>query len=65
MANVPGLAHAALPSEECGRGGQAPIKLTNGREAHVTMHCSKAAKKKSKNSCATSLERSSNLYPEI
>ncbi len=27
-----------LPSEDVAEVGQAPVKLTNGREAHVTMH---------------------------
>jgi len=33
-----------LPSEDVAEVGQAPIKLTNGREAHVTMHVLEGSK---------------------
>ena len=33
-----------LPSEDVAEVGQAPVKLTNGREAHVTMHVLEGSK---------------------
>jgi hypothetical protein len=33
-----------LPSEDVAEVGEAPVKLTNGREAHVTMHVLEGSK---------------------
>jgi len=40
-----------LPSDEVVEVGEAPVKLKNGREAHVTMHVLEAARKRSKSNC--------------
>ena len=45
--------------------GQAPVKLTNGREAHVTMHTLEGSKDDIEKQLRTSLEAFFDLYPEI
>ena len=54
-----------LPSEDVIEVGQAPVKLTNGREAHVAMHVLKDSKEKIEKQLRTSLEAFFDLYPEI
>ena len=54
-----------LPSEEVAEVGQAPVKLTNGREAHVTMHVLEGSKEDIEKQLRTSLEAFFDLYPEI
>ena len=48
-----------LPSDEVSEVGQAPVKLTNGREAHVTMHVLEGSKEEIEKQLRTSLEASS------
>jgi len=54
-----------LPSEDVIEVGQAPVKLKNGREAHVTMHVLEGSKEEIEKQLRTSLEAFFDLYPEI
>lgn len=54
-----------LPSEDVLEVGQAPVKLANGREAHVTMHVLEGSKEEIEKQLRTSLEAFFDLYPEI
>jgi hypothetical protein len=54
-----------LPSEDVAEVGQAPVKLTNGHEAHVTMHVLEGSKEEIEKQLRTSLEAFFDLYPEI
>lgn len=54
-----------LPAEEIEEVGQAPVKLTNGREARVTMHVLEGSKEEIEKQLRTSLEAFFDLYPEI
>ncbi len=54
-----------LPSEDVAEVGQAPVKLTNGREAHVSMHVLEGSKEDIEKQLRTSLEAFFDLYPEI
>ena len=44
---------------------EAPVKLANGREAHVTMHVLEGSKEEIEKQLRTSLEAFFDLYPEI
>ena len=54
-----------LPSEEVTEVGQAPIKLSNGREAHVAMHVLEGSKEEIEKQLKSSLEAFFDFYPEI
>lgn len=54
-----------LPAEDIEQVGQAPVKLKNGREAHVAMHVLEGSKEEIENQLRTSLEAFFELYPEI
>ena len=54
-----------LPAEEVAEVGQATVKLTNGREAHVSMHVLEGSKEELEKQLRTSLEAFFELYPEI
>jgi len=54
-----------LPSEDVTEVGQASVKLTNGREAHITMHVLEGSKEEIEKQLRTSLEAFFDLYPEI
>ena len=54
-----------LPAEDITEVGQAPVKLCNGREAHVTMHVLEGSKEEIEKQLRTSLEAFFDLYPEI
>jgi hypothetical protein len=54
-----------LPSEDVAEVGQAPVKLANGRETHVTMHVLEGSKEDIEKQLRTSLEAFFDLYPEI
>jgi hypothetical protein len=54
-----------LPADDVTEVGQAPVKLKNGREAHVTMHVLEGSKEEIENQLRTSLEAFFDLYPEI
>ena len=54
-----------LPAEDVQEVGQAPVKLKNGREAHVTMHVLEGSKEDIEKQLRTSLEAFFDFYPEI
>jgi len=54
-----------LPAEEVTEVGEAPVKLRNGREAHVTMHILEGSKEAIEKQLKTSLEAFFDFYPEI
>jgi hypothetical protein len=54
-----------LPAEDVLEVGHAPVKLANGREAHVTMHVLEGSKEEIEKQLRTSLEAFFDLYPEI
>jgi hypothetical protein len=54
-----------LPSEEIEQVGEAPIKLKNGRDAHVAMHVLEGSKEEIEKQLKTSLEAFFDFYPEI
>jgi hypothetical protein len=54
-----------LPAEEIAEVGNAPVKLTNGHQAHVTMHILEGSKEEIEKQLQTSLEAFFDLYPEI
>lgn len=54
-----------FPSEEVSEVAQAPIKLANGREAHVAMHVLEGSKEEIEKQLRNSLEAFFELYPEI
>jgi len=54
-----------LPSEDVSEVGQAPVKLANGHETHVTMHVLEGSKEEIEKQLRTSLEAFFDLYPEI
>ena len=45
--------------------GEAPVKLKNGREAHVTMHVLEGSKDEIEKQLKTSLEAFFDFYPDI
>jgi hypothetical protein len=54
-----------LPSDDVKQDGHAPVKLSNGREAFVTMHTLEGSKEEIEKQLRTSLEAFFDLYPEI
>jgi hypothetical protein len=54
-----------LPAEDIAEVGDAPVKLTNGHEARVTMHILEGSKEQIEKQLRTSLEAFFDLYPEI
>jgi hypothetical protein len=54
-----------LPSDDVTEVGEAPVKLKNGHEAHVTMHVLEGSKEEIERQLRTSLEAFFDLYPEI
>jgi hypothetical protein len=54
-----------LPADEAVEVGEAEIKLTNGRSAHVTMHVLEGSKEEIEAQLRTSVEAFFELYPEI
>ena len=54
-----------LPSEECAEVEAATLKLTNGREAHVTMHLLEGSKEQIEKQLKSSLDAFFDFYPEI
>lgn len=54
-----------LPADEIAEVGDAPIKLKNGRAAHVTMHVLEGGKEEIEKQLKTSLEAFFDFYPEI
>jgi len=54
-----------LPSEDIAEVGEAPVKLTNGHEAHVTMHVLEGSKDQIEKQLRASLDAFFDFYPEI
>jgi hypothetical protein len=54
-----------LPSEEVIEVGEAPVKLKNGKEAHVTMHILEGSKEEIEKQLRQSVEAFFDFYPEI
>lgn len=54
-----------LPSEEIEEVGEAPVKLKNGREAHVTLHIVEGSKDDIEKQLRQSIDAFFDLYPEI
>jgi hypothetical protein len=54
-----------LPADEVVEVGESPVKLKNGRKAHVTMHVLEGSKKEIEKQLQTSLEAFFDFYPEI
>ena len=54
-----------LPLEEVEELGEAPVKLKNGREAHVTMHLLEGSKDEIEKQLRSSVEAFFDFYPEI
>ena len=54
-----------LPSEDVVEVGQAPVRLSNGSETHVTMHVLEGSKDAIEKQLKTSLEAFFDFYPEI
>jgi hypothetical protein len=54
-----------LPSDEVSEVGEAPVKLKNGKEAHVTMHVLEGSKEEIEKQLRQSVEAFFDFYPEI
>jgi hypothetical protein len=54
-----------LPADEVIEVGEAPVKLKNGREAHVTMHVLEGSREEIEKQLRVSLEAFFDFYPEI
>ncbi len=54
-----------LPADEIQELGEAPVKLKNGREAHVTMHLLEGSKEEIEQQLRGSVEAFFDFYPEI
>ena len=54
-----------LPSEEIAEVGNAAVKLTNGREATVTLHIVEGSKDEIEKQLRQSIDAFFDLYPEI
>ena len=54
-----------LPSEEVAEVGEAPVKLKNGKEAHVTMHILEGSKEEIEKQLRQSVAAFFDFYPEI
>ena len=54
-----------LPADEISTVGEAPIKLKNGNEAHVTMHVLEGSREQIEAQLRMSLDAFFDFYPEI
>ena len=54
-----------LPSEDVQEVGNATVKLTNGREAQVTIHIVEGSKEEIQKQLQQSIDAFFDLYPEI
>ena len=54
-----------LPADEVVEMGEAPVKLKNGREAHVTMHVLEGSKEEIETQLRQRVEAFFDIYPEI
>ena len=54
-----------LPADEVAAVGDAPVKLKNGNEAHVTMHVLEGSREQIEAQLRMSLDAFFDFYPEI
>ena len=54
-----------LPAEEVEEVGEGPVKLKNGREAHVALHILEGSKEDIEKQLRQSVDAFFDLYPEI
>jgi hypothetical protein len=54
-----------LPADEIAAVGEAPVKLKNGNEAHVTMHVLEGSREQIEAQLRMSLDAFFDFYPEI
>ena len=54
-----------LPADEVAAVGDAPVKLKNGNEAHVTMHVLEGSRESIEAQLKHSLDAFFDFYPEI
>jgi hypothetical protein len=54
-----------LPLDEVTEVGEAPVKLKNGKEAHVTMHVLEGSKEEIEKQLRQSVDAFFDFYPEI
>jgi len=54
-----------LPAEEIVEVGEAPVKLKNGNQAHVTMHVLEGSREEIEAQLKQSLDAFFDFYPEI
>jgi len=54
-----------LPADEVAGVGEAPVKLKNGNEAHVTMHVLEGSREQIEKQLRLSVEAFFDFYPEI
>ena len=54
-----------LPADEVAAVGDAPVKLKNGNEAHVTMHVLEGSREQIEAQLKMSLDAFFDFYPEI
>ena len=54
-----------LPADEVVEMGEAPVKLKNGREAHVTMHVLEGSKEEIEKQLKNSLDAFFEFYPDL
>ena len=54
-----------LPAEDITEVGSAPVKLSNGREARVTMHVLEGSKEEIEKTLRESIDAFFEMYPEI
>jgi hypothetical protein len=54
-----------LPADEVAEVGEAPVKLKNGNEAHVTMHVLEGSREQIEAQLRLSLDAFFDFYPEI
>jgi hypothetical protein len=54
-----------LPADDIVEVGEAPVRLKNGRDAHVTMHVLEGSKDAIEKQLRTSIEAFFDMYPEI
>jgi hypothetical protein len=54
-----------LPADEVAEVGDAPVKLKNGNEAHVTMHVLEGSREQIEGQLRMSLDAFFDFYPEI
>ena len=54
-----------LPADEVAGVGEAPVRLQNGKEAHVTMHVLEGSREQIESQLKRSIDAFFDFYPEI